>query len=539
MKLNLSDKNILIIEDYGIMRRSIKDMLYSLGARFIDEAENGPTAIAAMRIKPYDIVLCDYLLGDDKNGQQILEAARHKKLIPFHCIFIIVTGQQTASLVLNTLENKPDEYLTKPFNAHQLIRRIEKSYARKQYFMDIQKHIAKENLASAIYHCEELLKTENQATKAALLKIRAELAINTGDFEKATTIYQQLLEQRELAWARLGTGIICFYQAQYDPAISIFQRVIEDSPIYLDSYDWLSKSYIALNQIDKAAEIIIQATEVSPNSLFRQKKLAELTHRIGKLDVAEQAYLATLELGKHSVHKSPSDFSGLAKVYSKTNKNNQALKLLDNMRMQFPHNPEAELRAATLETEVFKKVGDNQMSVKAFEKTMELHVEQKKHTPKDLLLDVARACYLNNDDEIGNDIISSLILNYSDDNYFMGDINRMQSEIGQDHHSDRLIEAAQKELIQINNKGVELFRNNKITQALAIFNQAIEKMPENKNIVLNMATILLHNLKTVGITKDKLLLTNYYIKRAKEVGVAPDKLGNLQLEFEKITNFHT
>jgi len=539
MKFNLSIKNILIIEDYGVMRRSLKEMFYSLGARFVDEAEEGASAISLMKSKPYDIILCDYMLGEGKNGQQILEEARHKQLIPFHCIFIIVTGHQTASLVLNTLENKPDEYLTKPFNAHQLIRRVKKSIVRKDYFLQIKKDIKKDNLASAIFHCDALLKTENKATHTSLLKIRAELAVNTGDFEKAQAIYNQILDQRELAWARLGTGIIAFYQNDFQHAISIFKQVISGHPMVLESYDWLTKSYEALEQPDNAEQIIIQVTEISPNSFFRQQKLALLTFQSEHLEISEQAYLSVIELGKYSVHKSPADFSGLAKVYSKINKNNEALLTLDNMCKQFPHNPEAELRATTLQTEVFKKTGNSNLSQQAFERTMELHVEQKKHIPKDLRLDVARACYLNNDKELADDIIYSLIFNHSDEKAFMISIGQMQTELGQENNTQQLIQKAKKELVQINNKGVELFQKNKITQALAIFNQAIERMPDNKNIILNMATILLHNLKSSGVTKDKLLLTNYYIKRAKQVGISPDKLGNLQLEFEKITHLHS
>jgi len=539
MKLNLSIKNILIIEDYGVMRRSIKEMLYSLGARFIDEAEDGAAAISLMKSKQYEIVLCDYILGEGKNGQQILEEARHKKLIPFHSIFIIVTGHQAASLVLNTLENKPDEYLTKPFNAHQLIRRLKKSIARRDYFLEIKKDIVKDNLASAIFHCDTLLKTNNKATYTSLLKIRADLAVNTGDFDKASAIYQQILEQRDLAWARLGTGIIAFYQQDHQNAIAIFQQVISNHPIFLDSYDWLSKAYEELDQIDKAEHIITRATEISPNSFFRQQKLALLTSQTGNLKIAEQAYLSVIELGKYSVHKSPADFSGLAKIYSKTDNHDGALDTIDNMRQQFPHSPEAELRATSLETEVFKKTGNSDLSQKAFERTMELHVEQKKHIPKDLQLDVARACYLNKDSDLANDIIYSLIFNHSDEKAFMASIGKMQIELGMENNSHQLIQKAKKELVQINNKGVQLFQQNKITQALAIFNQAIERMPDNKNIILNMATILLHNLRSSGITKDKLLLTNYYIKRAKQVGISPDKLGHLQLEFEKITHLHS
>lgn len=127
MKLDLSTKNILIIEDYPVMRKAMRDMLYKLGTRYISEAKDGFTAISAMKKQKFDIVLCDYNLGDGKNGPQILEEARYNKLLSLNALFIIVTAYQSASFILGTIENKPDDYLAKPFNAQQLFRRIEKA----------------------------------------------------------------------------------------------------------------------------------------------------------------------------------------------------------------------------------------------------------------------------------------------------------------------------------------------------------------------------------------------------------------------------
>jgi len=180
MKLILSNKAILIIEDYPIMRKSLKDMLYALGANYIFEAENGSAAISAMNKQKFDIILCDYNLGTGKNGQQILEEAKYNKLISFKTIFIIVTAHQTASFVLSAIENKPDEYLAKPFNAQQLCKRIEKSQLRKEAFSVIEKEIDKGNLAHAILHYDELIAENNMALRSQLLKLRANLALNTG-----------------------------------------------------------------------------------------------------------------------------------------------------------------------------------------------------------------------------------------------------------------------------------------------------------------------------------------------------------------------
>ncbi len=115
------------------MRETIKHILSSFGARCIVEAESGINAITAMRIDKFDLVLCDYNLLRGKNGQQVLEEARHLKLLPLNAVFIMVTCEQNQDMVLNAIDNKPDDYLIKPFNRQQLLSRIERCYARKIY----------------------------------------------------------------------------------------------------------------------------------------------------------------------------------------------------------------------------------------------------------------------------------------------------------------------------------------------------------------------------------------------------------------------
>ncbi len=536
MKLNLSIKTILVVEDYLVMRNAIKDMLYTLGAQYVFEAESGSAAISAMKKQIFDIVLCDYKLGAGKNGQQVLEEARYNKLLPAKALFIIVSGHQTVNNVLCTIETKPDEYLAKPFNAQQLSRRLEKSYQRKHSFSSIEKEIEKGNLVRAINHCDELLYKNVSDTRSQLLKIRAELAIKAGDLDTASAIYEEKLEQREISWARLGTGIIAFCKDDHELAITTFQNLIELNPMLLECYDWLVKSYEAIGNINKAEEILIQATELSPDSLFRQKKLALLADKTRHIEVAEKAYKATTELGEYSIYKSPSDFSGLAKTYSKQNEKQEALKILDEMRHQFIKNPEAELRAASLETEVYLNLGETKLSQQAFQQVQKFNNQLKDKSPIDLQIDVAKACYLNDDIDMADKIISSLIHNYIDDNSFMDDIRQMQRDIGKNNYSEALIQETRQKLIKINNQGVELFHQGHLKKAFAIFEKAVEKMPNNKTIIFNMAKISLHDLKTSGITEENLLLAHRFLERAKKVGVSADKLGNLQIEFEKITH---
>ncbi len=536
MKLNLATQKILIIEDYPAMRKAIKDMLYTLDAHYIVDTDNAVNALKIMSKQTFDIVLSDYNLGDGKNGQQILEEARFRNYLPFNSIFIIVTCEQTPSMVLGAMDNKPDEYLTKPFNAHQLNSRLQKSYFRKEYLLNIEREIQRGNLALAIHYCDKLLHEKNKRMHTLLLKIRAELALETGDLSTASDIYRDILLNRDLPWARLGQGIIAFRQDNTEQAIEIFENLVSKNPLFMESYDWLSLAYQAAGLPIKAQEILNQAVEISPSSILRQKKLASTADQNNNVEIAEHAYKAVVKLGKHSIHKSSRDYSGLAKLYSRTHNEKQALKILDDMRQEYVNDPEAELRAATLESELYSQLGEEKLARQAFEKIQTSIEDLGKNTPKDLQLDLAKACFLHDKTDTANKILDSLIKTHIDDEGFIDEIRNMQSGIGMENHSESLIQKTKQELIDINNRGVALFKQEKISEAMELFEHAFTKMPNNKTIILNMVKIALHDLKISGLNEDKILRTQTFIQKAKQIGVPQDKLSQIQMEFARLTH---
>lgn len=534
MKPILAGKSILIVEDYPAMRKAIRDMLYILEADTIVEADNGVNAINAMTKTSFDIVLCDYNLGNGKNGQQVLEEARYRKLIGQHCIFIIVAAEQTASMVLGAMDSKPDEYLTKPFNAQQLFARIERNLRRKQFLQGIEKEIERGNLFQAIQDCEQLLAANDQKMRTHLLKKRAELATLVGDFETGRQVYQQILQERDLPWARLGLGIIEYQQGNFDTAIAIFEALLQDNPLFLEGYDWLSKTYETQDKLQDMQQVLNQAVDLSPQSILRQKKLAETADKNGNLAIAEKAYKAAVTLGKHSVHKSCGDFTNLAKLYAKTNDSEHALKVLKEMRHEYLNNPEAELRATTLEVELHKKAGNEQLADDCLKKLLTLSQQLGNEVPKDLQLDIARSCFLQNQPERAEEILNGLIKTHIDDDGFLNDIRRMQSGIGLENHSEALIQSTKRELVAINNKGVTLYKQGRYGEAMALFEKAMSVMPDNKTIIINMLKITLHDLKNADHDQQKLLRAQELFKKARQVGIDKQKLGILQMEFSNL-----
>ncbi|MGR9013920.1 MAG: response regulator [Gammaproteobacteria bacterium] len=534
MAINLASKKILVVEDQAIMRETIKHILGSFGARFIIEAESGINAITAMRIDRFDIVLCDYNLLRGKNGQQVLEEAKHLKLLPINAIFIMVTCEQSQQMVLSAIENKPDDYLIKPFNRQQLLSRIERCHARKQYLSSIESEMDNGNIYQAIHNCKRLLQNEDKKMHLQLLKLQAELTIKVGDFKTAEQIYQDILHERELPWARLGLGVVAFFLGYYDQAIGTFQELIEQYPVMMEAYDWLVKAHELMGNDEHAVSSLNSAVSLSPLSILRQKKLAILADRTENFPVAKKAYTATIKLGKNSIHRSSSDYSGLANVYLKSNAANEALKVLYELNQQFNNDPEAKIRAALLETEIHQAKGNKALAQQAYGKTFKLNEQLNRQLSKELRLELAKTFYLNGNNETCDEILNDLIKTNIDDNLFIKNIVTLCNTIIGGDYAETLIQQIKKELIDINNKGVSLFQEGNIKGALAIFEQAIAKMPDNHTIILNMVKIIIHDIKTSKPDQEKIMSAQSYINKAIQVGIPHNQINGLQTELDTI-----
>jgi len=132
----------LIVDDYADMRSVLQNMLLSFGVQNIDIASNGKDAIRAIEHQRYDVILCDYNLGEGRDGQQVLEEIRHRKLIGVGTVFLMVTAENTRVMVMGAVEYEPDSYLTKPFTKDLLGQRLTNLLNMKADLVEIEQAIA-------------------------------------------------------------------------------------------------------------------------------------------------------------------------------------------------------------------------------------------------------------------------------------------------------------------------------------------------------------------------------------------------------------
>ena len=146
----------LVVDDYPGMRSALKMTLSNFGMTRIELAASASEVIFKVGNTHYDVILCDFNLGEGRDGQQLLEELRHRGLIHLDTVFIMVTAESVYEKVVATAELAPDDYLIKPFSAEVLRNRLDGILLRKRAFFSVYRHYEANELEAAMTACDEL-----------------------------------------------------------------------------------------------------------------------------------------------------------------------------------------------------------------------------------------------------------------------------------------------------------------------------------------------------------------------------------------------
>jgi DNA-binding response OmpR family regulator len=312
--MDLHDKIGLLIDDMPEMRSAMRIQLADAGLEKCDTARNVKEAIDRLRERRYDLIVCDYNLGQGTDGQQFLELVRRKQLLPLSTAFLIVTGETGYEQVSTAAEYAPDDYLLKPFTADLLGTRIGRILDKKAALAPIYRYLgpSKEggDRAKALAACDELLAAGGRYL-LDVLRLKGELLAAAGRNQEALALYEGVLQQRTTPWAEVGKARILAALGKDDEAKDHLQHALAAYPNYLAAYDSLAQ---LVEKTDKAAaqQIVEQALKVAP-STQRQRRLGNLAFENKDYARAETAFRRTVEKDRSGFFKGHDDYVGLAK----------------------------------------------------------------------------------------------------------------------------------------------------------------------------------------------------------------------------------
>ena len=523
MDINFEEQRVLIIDHHPGMRSSMRGILNAFGVTHIEMANTANDAIRRLQVKPFDIIICDYFLGDGSDGQQLLEQLRHENLISLATIFIMVTAESAYERVVSAVELAPDDYLIKPFSPEVLRSRLERVMLKKLAFAPIHRLIAENKLAEAIHTCSELAQ-HNRKYIIDFLRLLAELYVAQGNFDEAQKIYQQVVSMRAVPWARMGLATMLHYKRHHLEAETLLNEVIEQAPEYMAAYDLLSKVCEAQEKNEQAQHVLERAAAASPYTMHRQKEMGQLAMRNNDLGSAEEAFGRVVERGKTSFFRAADDYANLSRVQMERGKFNDALHTLRDARASFNNSPDVTFTASVMESLIYKKTGDEDASIKALDTALEVQQAHALKPEEDLTLDLAKACFAHNKEKEAKDLIDTLVCNNHDSAALIQKAKQLFESIGKGEEGNALVDGSVKTIIQINNLGVLKAQQGDLEGSVQLLTEAATKMPENIQIVLNAAQALLVYIDKRGWNEDHMACAQRYLNVARGKNASHPKL---------------
>ncbi len=141
----MESETILVVDDEPRLLRLVRAVLTAVGYEILS-ATNGEEALETIAIEQPDLVLLDILLPGDMDGYEICRRVREFSSVPI----IMLTAKTREVDMLRGFDLGADDYLTKPFNAKELIARV-KAVLRRS------KLAATEAISTADLSCGDLV----------------------------------------------------------------------------------------------------------------------------------------------------------------------------------------------------------------------------------------------------------------------------------------------------------------------------------------------------------------------------------------------
>ena len=112
------ETKVMVIEDYEGMRMLIGRCLADLGYVSVRLKANADEALAALCSEQFDLIICDYQLGNG-DGLQFLKSIRDNPATG-DTKFIMLTGSDDRDILRKAVEFGVNEYITKPVEPRKL-----------------------------------------------------------------------------------------------------------------------------------------------------------------------------------------------------------------------------------------------------------------------------------------------------------------------------------------------------------------------------------------------------------------------------------
>ena len=491
----LDGLSALIIEPHQGMRASIHNMLNLCGLTKIEHAGGAGPAIKHVGTKSFDLILCEYDLDGGQDGQQLLEDMRHHKLISLSTMFFMVTAEGNYSKVISAAELTPTDYILKPFTADRLLERIARALEKRNAFMPVYQFMEVGNQRDAIGACLEGMKLHPRYA-IDFLRLRAELHMFLGEPAEAEPIYQQLVDAKQIAWARLGLAKTLFMRERFEEAKVMLEALVESNKKFVDAYDWLAKTLAAIGDLERSQTVLSEAVAVSPHAVRRLRKLGELALETGDTDTAEKVLKQVVSKAKYSEFRDPEDHVKLVQTLVRKGDPVQAAAVIRDLDKSMAGQKNTGVCSAISSALVHEYTGNEVRLAESLNAALAA-CKDSVGLSADVKMELARNCLQNNMEEGAADVMRDVMRNAATP-AAMAKAMGVFEKAGRADLATSVSQESRQAVAELVAAGASKAKEGDYRGAVALMVEAVNKLPDNPQVVFNAAVAVLKCLENLG-----------------------------------------
>ncbi|MUK38724.1 response regulator [Aliivibrio fischeri] len=272
--LNLSNFDILIVDDCQISSMYLFQLVKQLGFTQIDKAYSYQDAIKCCAKKRYALLFIDFHLEQAINGSELHDLLKEKGFISPYTRVITVSGDNTTQTVIGTISKGQGDYLCKPINKATLQNKIQNAFSEYQLFKKLYKLLEQ-------HKYDELLST---AVSIAAHKNIVELDIFLIDFLYEHDKNLLLKLTQETTFSNRKNYILARLKVQDEKKllhplnlIQATTQLCEKHPLFVQAFDFLSLLQINIQHYEESLNSALNALALTTRSPHRSLSVLKLS----------------------------------------------------------------------------------------------------------------------------------------------------------------------------------------------------------------------------------------------------------------------
>lgn len=482
---------VLIIEDQEGVATAIEHQLRQIGSFQIDITHSVVQAldrISALRNQGYDVILCDYNLGECTNGQQLLEYLRAEKRIPRRTGYIMITAEASYGAVSSAVELAPDAYLLKPFTQAGLEQRVSYVLSKNEALRPVHDALdqAEPDLPAAVSACNALVLAANRFALDAL-KIKAECLIRQNLLSEAATVYDKIIAWRPTPWAEVGRARTLRLMGYPELAEDKLKSTLGSFPKFVAAYDEMAFLASERGETQLAQQILERAHNIVPSNR-RSRELGVLALENGDNEQAARFLKIVTERDRHGLKRSTEDFFGLSRALCELGRHAEALEVLDSLKQHFPENRALTVRKMAAEASTMAAAGKPGEAKRRVREALELLND---HMDPRAQIELAQACHHCGEVTRGNEIFIHVAENWQESAEVVNQVKKAMSKTSSGEAAAAIIEESLRELVRINNEAARQMKAGHLDEALENMARIAKRLLNNATVQANYTQALL------------------------------------------------